>query len=187
MDIPNKVYVVQRLLSKDPASWREGSRYIPVKAFVHRKAAEQHCWEHFNRTRERFFHTPPKGHCIRHNKRTFGELRDFTSLPPDEFITQIRSFGLTDFPSYPMNDGRSAYACRDCYVEFWNLRWWSTARKTLSAERFEDLWSLFDRLGFYQIAEVDTYSLPLSASEDDSDNSWCDWWELQNPVESDIR
>lgn len=161
--MPKKIYVVQETQWGYTDEWHYADGNNPVKAFLSREMAEQHCRERENAARIGLMTSG--NYSWGHNLIvTFGAWDKITSLTLPEFKTQIQAFRLPELPLYPdlpmyedgsYEDTHSSMEYDSVYTDFWGHGWWEKAWATLSEEQVDAFWSLFDRLHFYEVVEVE--------------------------------
>ncbi len=136
------VYIVQRFHWAYYDNWDYLENDIPVKAFVHRSAAEAYKTQLEEQEREHYWECNPFQY--------FGPLSCITSLSDEDFISSLKEAGLP-IPSQPKVEGNEDF-------RFMEDDWWQAFDAALSPENREWVWSLLDYIRFFEVVPVEIES-----------------------------
>ncbi|QDU28258.1 hypothetical protein ETAA8_33580 [Anatilimnocola aggregata] len=135
------VYVVHEFMwrwrsNRSPLVLDEGRPGKPVKSFLDRERAEEHC-------RALNLHKRAKSNPFRY----LPEEGEYTSMDRVAFLAAVRAEGLI-----PPAD--SPEAGNDELAWIW-FEWWENHRREWDNDRVERLWKAMDRVYFYEVLPVE--------------------------------
>jgi hypothetical protein len=144
MTLVRKTFLVRRLGWKVcDAVWHRDTlntptddpRTVPVAAFADRSAAEARA-RHLDREARRLCNPFWSGNRVEWK----------TSLGESEFLSRLARLGIVPPPSSRPRAGSPAY-------DWWP--WWEQHAHGWPEELFHAVWDLFDKVRFYDVAEVE--------------------------------
>jgi hypothetical protein len=133
-----KVYVVQQLHWEYNDNWHDIQTDEPIKGFRDRDAAELHCMELEEKVRDGGYPNNPCDYA--------GGLARASSLSEEKLLSRLLEWGVPLPPE--TSEGGSVHRA------FHDDTWWESIRETLSRRQFFNVWELFDKVRFYEVAEI---------------------------------
>ena len=132
------VYIIQKIDWEFDDDWHNIEEDTPIKAFARRDDALAFCREQESIARTSFI-TGNLG-------RYFGGYYRMSTQPYAAFLANLRANDIS-IPDTAGNETNDSW--------FFDFAWWDDLWQRLPLEKHDWLWSLFDRVQFYEVIETE--------------------------------